>query len=189
TEINKQVDVLTAIRWIKHSWEQVKESTIQHCFRHCGFHYVPVPVGDPFSDLDEDDDTAVLNEMIHELQPDGMSAIDYVSAEEDVPTSQSFEDNDNWREELRRMVIDDTETDPKASCLVEEIDSEEEDSDTPELAISSLQEAIKVANDLMLYLTDKGHEDLSDKMYTVINSLQRIKISESRQTSIINYFT
>lgn len=89
TEINKQVDVLTAIRWIKHSWEQVKESTIQHCFRHCGFRYVPVPAGDPFSDLDED--TTVL-----ELQPDGMSAVDYVSAEEDVPTSQSFEDDDNW---------------------------------------------------------------------------------------------
>lgn len=79
------------------------------------------------------------------------------------------------------MVNDDTETDPKASCLVEEIDSENEDSDTPEVAISSLQEAIKVANDLMLYLTDKGHEDLSDKLYTVVDSLQRITIRESRQ--------
>ena len=33
----KQVNVLDAIYWVKHSWDEVEQSTIVKCFKKCGF--------------------------------------------------------------------------------------------------------------------------------------------------------
>ena len=36
-ELAKTVNVLDAILWLKSAWSEVKEETIQKCFKHCGF--------------------------------------------------------------------------------------------------------------------------------------------------------
>ena len=36
TEVGKSVDVLSAIRWISKTWNEVKEETIPKCFRKAG---------------------------------------------------------------------------------------------------------------------------------------------------------
>ena len=101
TDIMKKIDVLTAIRWVKQAWEEVGGCTIQNCFKHCGFHPVPEPTVDPFADLDV---TQEMEEMVQQLDP-SISASEYITADEDVQTSANFEDQGNWREELRDTVI------------------------------------------------------------------------------------
>ena len=166
TEIAKQVDVLHAIRWIKQAWDQVEVSTIQHCFNHCGFSYISVPTGDPFADLNKDES---LKQIVKPLDTE-MSA--------EIPTSATFEDDDNWREELHNMVIssiDDEESEQEGSV----------DEEIPALSISSFDEAIKVASDLLLFLTYEGQENISEQLFTVLQLMEHAKLNRAQQTSIM----
>ena len=104
--IVKKVDVLTAISWIKKSWDAVRPQTIMNCFRKTGA--LPQDQGsdeDPFAGLEEDDNG--LEELVTQLDPD-TTAYDYVNADDDVSTCLTFEDTDQWREELSSMVTDQT---------------------------------------------------------------------------------
>ena len=49
--IARAVDVLTAIRWIRQAWNDVKPRTIVNCFAHCGAVPIEDDTVDPFADL------------------------------------------------------------------------------------------------------------------------------------------
>ena len=105
SEITKSIDVLMAIRWIKHAWDSVRSNTITNCFKHCGFFCGSADISDPFADLDDQDEfDADLEDQVSQFDGD-MSANSYVNCDDDLATCTTFEDASNWREELRDMII------------------------------------------------------------------------------------
>ena len=163
SEIAKKVDVLLAIRWINQAWDQAKVLTIQNCFNHCGFSHIPETTGDPFSDLDQGKS---LKEMVHRFDSE-MSATVYINADEEIPTSATFDD-ENWREELCDIVISNKA--PKTSHVDQEKSDEEEteDDNVTASSITCFNETIRVANDLLLFLTERGEEKISEQMFDVV---------------------
>ena len=114
TQITKSIDVLTAIRWVKQSWDGVEADTIVNCFRHCGIQPSFDEPTDPFADLDEESEDEQegdgesadeeLQQLVQQFDPE-MTASDYVNADEDLPTCHTFDNEENWREELRAEVL------------------------------------------------------------------------------------
>ena len=74
--IVKTVNVLTAIRWIKKAWDEVKPQTIINCFRKTGALSQNRESEDPFADLDDD---ICLEELVHQFDPD-TTTDEYVNA-------------------------------------------------------------------------------------------------------------
>ena len=79
SSIVKTVNVLTAIRWIKKEWDEVKPQTIINCFRKTGALPQDQETEDPFADLEEDD--TCLEELVHQFDPD-TTADEYVNADD-----------------------------------------------------------------------------------------------------------
>ena len=82
--IVKTINVLTAIRWIKKAWDEVKPQTIINCFRKTG----ALPQDqeseeDPFAGLEEDD--TCLEELVNQFSPE-TTAGEYVNADDGLST-------------------------------------------------------------------------------------------------------
>jgi len=94
SSICKSVDVLLAIRWIKDAWDAVTPDTIKNCFRRCGISPQTATTAEsenPFSDLDaEAQSMSSLNELVVQMGSD-MTADEYVTVEEDMATSFTFD--------------------------------------------------------------------------------------------------
>ncbi len=158
SSICKSVHVLMAIRWIKIAWEAVNETTIINCFRHCG---VATPTteeqDDPFADLDCD--MECLEELVTQIDS-GVTAEQYLIDEENLSTNFTFDETDgNWRQCLRSAAITDLPQSkrPGLDSSGSEEEDEEEDEDDHTTTIQSYDEAMVTANDLLLFLTEKGH--------------------------------
>ena len=130
TQITKSIDILTAIRWVKQAWDAVSTDTIVNC---CGVQPLTDEATDPFADLDEESEdeqegdersqNEELQELIQQFDPE-LNAHDYVNADEDLPTYVTYDNNENWREELRKEVLYGGYAKKQS---VSESDSEEED--------------------------------------------------------------
>ena len=107
TAIVKSINVLTAIRWIKMAWDKVKPETVIKCFKRTGaFPEDEESEEDPFAGLDDDgDEDTCLEDLVHHFDVD-TTADDYANADDGLDTNLTFEDSDNWREELRSMACD-----------------------------------------------------------------------------------
>ena len=81
------------------------------------------PTKDPFADLDKGilNGEEELGRLVQLLDSD-MIASDYLNAHEDVPTCSTFEKTENWRQELRDMVV-------KQGCGSKKLAAVESDSD------------------------------------------------------------
>ena len=148
--IVKTINVLTAIRWIKKAWNEVKPQTIINCFRKTG----ALPQDqeseeeeDPFAGLEEDD--TCLEELVSQFDPE-RTADEYVNADDGLSTCLSFDDTDRWREEPHSMVCDET---PSLSKQIRvDGDSEDEDEIEPEKSsITSYDAALHISNDLQRF--------------------------------------
>ena len=104
SEVIKKIDLL-AIRWIKQAWEAVKVETIVNCFRHCGVQLsLEETAGNPFADLEQVEGD--VEELVQQIDSDmPLTTSEYVGADEDVSTCATFENSENWRQELRDMVV------------------------------------------------------------------------------------
>ena len=117
---------MTAIPWTKIAWDAVKSVTIIDYFRHCGVRTEEVvmeeePEEDPFADLDE---------LIKQVEGDDfVSAEEYIDAEEGLSTCHTWEEHENWREELREMALEEEHIHvPKRA----ELEDSDEDTDIEE---------------------------------------------------------
>ena len=69
-----------------------------------------------------------------------------------------------------------------------EISSEDDEPEPEKSSISTHKEAISVANDLLLYLSQSGEEEITEIMGKVITSLQSAKMQlNTEQTTITKY--
>ena len=102
TELTKLITVLQAIYWIDRAWGDTKESTIQKCFRRCGF-----VQEEPEVDEEEEDTTdhVLLQDMINHVTGGGtdITEEDYLAMDDDLPT----EDNtDQWEQNLLETIME-----------------------------------------------------------------------------------
>jgi len=194
----KSINVLMAIRWIKQAWDEVKPQTVVNCFKLCGaLPQEQESDEDPFEGLGEDDpldgsdnDCARLQELVEQLGSEA-TAQEYLSADDDLSTCMTFQDTEQWREELRSMVCDDSLSSAKRA-LFDEDDSENEEEPEPEsTSITTYDEALRVSNDLLVFLTQHSEEQLSGTVFKVVTELQSIKLKQSialKQSCILQFF-
>ena len=91
TQIAKSMDILTAIWWVKPTWDAVSADTVANCFKHCGVQPRPDETTDPFADLDEasedeqegdgESPDEELQELVQQFDPE-LNASDYIHADE-----------------------------------------------------------------------------------------------------------
>ena len=115
-----------------------------------------------------------MEELVTQLDPDTTADV-YVNADDGVSTCLTFEDTDQWREELSSMVIDET---PSLSKQIRvehndlEDDSEdgvEPESSTCTCSITPYQMALRDTNDLLLFKTQNEEEEVAGAMFNVIS--------------------
>ena len=90
----------------------------------------------------------------------------YVTADEDVATCVTFENSENWRQELRDMVVSDSIY-SKMPAIIEDDEGEESDEEHPADAFTNYDQAIHCGNDMLTFLTKKGDEELSNSMLRI----------------------
>ena len=192
TQITKSINLLTAIRLVKQAWNAVSADTIVNCFKHCGVQPRTDEVTDPFADLDEESQDEQegdsgsqdeeLQELVQQFDPE-LNPSDYINADEDLPTSDTYDNNENWRCELRDELLSGSRA---KKLIFSENDSEEEDESDVESpsTITTFREAIDCANNLLKFLTQKGEEQLSDSMFKLIQKVQISQLGHSKQMSI-----
>ena len=145
-------------------------------FRHCGMKAtVAETTEDPFADLDENE--AQLEDLVEQLHPDDcMTVSEYPEANDEVATSDTFEGYENWRQELREMVLSNGHQSKRVDVEHEDEDADEEsDEEPPESAITTYTEAIKLGNDMLTFFQSR-EEKLADSMFTIIQKVQHAKL-------------
>ena len=173
------------IRQIKQAWEEVKPQTIAKCFSHCGEIPQEQSTEDQSAGLDDDnqdDATARLQKLVNQLGS-GIVTDEYKAADHDlhVCACVSFDDSVKWREELRDTVRDDMESFAKIPAAMQDDDNDdEEEPEVEQSTIHNYDEALKVTNDLMLFFTQQGEEELSDVMFKTVVDIQAIKLKSLR---------
>ena len=197
SRIVKSVNVLMATRWIKQAWKEVKPQTITNCFKTCGaFPQELESNEDPFSGLGEDDPFmvsddhhATLQELVDQLGSE-TTAQEYISADDDLCTCMTFEDSSRWREELRSMVCDESPSSAKQPLLDDDDSGNEEEPEAESSTITTYDEALRISNDLLLFLTQHSEEHLSGMVFKVITELESIKLNwlmRFKQSSITQF--
>lgn len=97
---------------------------------------------------------------------------------------------------LHSIVCDEGPSSAKQVQL-DDTDSENEDEPEPEpepesSTITTYDEALHVANDLLLFLTQHSEEQLSGIIFKVVTKLQSIKLKQSmtlKLSNILQYFS
>ena len=105
-------------------------NTVVNCFKHCGVVEVqPESEEDPFAGLEDEpneiSNESALDDLIAQFDP-SMNTEEYLSADDDLNTCFTFEDAEQWREELRQLVCDVPSSKRAEICISEESEDEEE---------------------------------------------------------------
>lgn len=192
-EIVNTVDVLQAIRWVKQAWEEVPKEMIRKCFHKCGF-------SPSICESEVTEDTALFEEFGNLVQRidgiDRLSAEQYISVDEEVPTSAPpvNTSRDDWREALRdeALFLCAAEADEPASkeTVVEDSDQEEVDIEPVESSIQSIAEAMKVVADLQRFASSKlKDDDMVTGLMKISQRLQDARLATQQQCSITKFFS
>ena len=186
SDIIKEVDVLKAISWIKASWEEVSDQTVINCFHKCGFRNQPRD--EDVQTLDQDIDREFAD-LVKELAGD-VDPNDYVDFDREVVSSMPAVDTGNlgWRQELRKEIIEKHENPNPEFMDVSSDEDQNEENEDPE-NIKSASEALQVMDKVVRFSLQLGNENLRDSLMKVVESLEDLKISTSRQTKITTFFT
>ena len=87
----------------KIAWLSVTPTTIAKCFQHCGLR-----VEDEDEDETDSDPFSELDELVQEIGDEELlTAAKYISAEEELATRQLWNEEENWKQELREVVLTD----------------------------------------------------------------------------------
>ena len=140
---------------------------------------------------DTEEDT-YLQQFVSQFDPN-TTVNEYVNADEELDTCLTFEDTDEWREELCSMVCDEFES--NASPLFQDDESEdaadEPECDPEKSSITSFNNAVTLSHDLLLFLGQNDLQEEAASMTKVISSLQCVQLKRSmtkKQSSILQYF-
>lgn len=129
-----------------------------------------------------------IDDLVTQFDP-SMTTKDYLEADDDLSTCFTFNDTDQWREELMALVCE-VPSAKRSSTVNEDEDESVCEEPEPELSsISSLQAAISISNDLLAFISQNGMEDSDEHMTHVIAGLQAAQVQrKTTQSSILHYF-
>ena len=144
---------------------------------------------DPFADLDtQESDVANLDELLTSLNS-GTTAAEYLDQEDDLCTCFTFDETEksDWRERLRAEVVTDGSP-PKKATIEKENTSDSSDEEVECTSIRSLDVALTLSKDLLLFLVEKGEEEAAENQQKVISSLEdaklKLQVNYSKQTTL-----
>ena len=196
-EIVKTVDVLQAIRWIKQAWQEVPQEIISKCFNKCGF-------SPSICESEVSEDTALFEELANLVKRiddiDGITAEQYISADEEVPTSAAPVNTSrvDWREALRDEALSfftaDADEPASKEVLVEDSgtlsDQEEVDIEPVESTIKSTAEAITIVDDLQRFASSQlKDDDMVVDLMKISQRLQDARLAKQKQSLITQFLS
>ena len=118
-----------------------------------------------------------------------MTVSEYAEADNELATCTTFDSSENWRQELREMVVSKAYQSKRVDVEDEDGDADKESDEEPSAsAIATYTEAIKLGNDMLTFFQTRA-EKLADSMFTIIQKVQYLKLKHSRQTSLLDYST
>lgn len=129
SELLKNINILQAIYWINHSWQEVETSTIQKCFAKCGFTDFSRDDSafnqiNDMSDSEEEDDDIPLARNLFNCEYHKLSDVDKQLATSDISVR-------NWERPAHEILADiddqskasdNEETEPPKACSLSELD-------------------------------------------------------------------
>ena len=88
------------IRGGKQTWEAVKVDTIVNCIKQYGVQLsVEETADNQFADLEQVEGD--LEELVQQIDSDmPLTTSEYIGADEDISTCATFENSEDWRQEL-----------------------------------------------------------------------------------------
>ena len=167
-------------------WGLVKRETIVKCFKKCGItcgeSAVVARIGeneDPFDDINEACElTALVDEL--DLHDSTCSPQEYVTGDDNLPVCDDA--GDDWDEHFLAELSRD-----QAEPEDEEDDSYDLEPASPKL--KTYKEAVSAIEDVQVFLDFKGHNELSTKFGTHIDSIVSAHAcTTSIQTTIDEFF-
>ena len=190
--IARAVDVLTAIRWIRQAWNDVKPSTIVNCFAHCGAVPIEDDTVDPFAELleEESEESSALQTLVSQIDPT-VFGMEYVRSDDKVATCATIDESD-WRKSLLSLAVEKITT-KRIHSDDEQINDEDSDDEVEEIekcAIISYSQAISVAQQLVQFADERGDEVVGSAAFNLATKQKESKLKCSRvQTTVTEYFT
>lgn len=169
TELPK-INILDALFILKTAWGQVKNTTIENCFRHCGFKSTDLSVAHN-SSIDSE-----LNYDILSSLPNEISFVDFVSMDDNVITTEFLSDDD-----IVKMVQEPEDVDSDDNNNLEE---------TTILTTPSNQDVRKGLDTIKKYIKSKGSPtELYDHFFELENFFEKEVVSATLQTKITDFFS
>ena len=142
TDLLKQISILDAIYWIKHTWDEVETSTIIKCFQKSGFVFSETEDNVISVDINDDIPLSLVN-MANELF--GYDFSDLVEIEQSIPTCDESMDWDKPASEL----LSENET------VTDESDDESDETDQT-VPVCTLNEVEEYLEKLKVFALAKG---------------------------------
>lgn len=175
SNVANSVNILTAIYWIKRSWENVSNQCIANCFRKCGISQQDtIENDDPFDDLEEL--TSLISDLNSKLGSNDLAL-----------TAQEFVNIDSTIPEAIPETILETSPD-------DDVISVSEDEEPIELvsSISSTSEALKRSQELFNFFVSRGEDKLANQQLDLIQTIEKVKLEKlcknSVQTKLSSFF-
>ena len=191
SEVAKSVNVLTAIWWIAHAWNEVKAETIVKCFKTAGiltseFDVVSTCINesDPFDDIEA---SLELGDLIERtVGNDSCPASEYINGDEDVPVCAEFED-ETWEESFFQSLMD--EDGQELPDDRDESDTEDFDLLPPPPKLRNFQEVIQSLDDVKKFLEHRKCFTAAQNTDNLMNDVTSLYSSNTvRQSTIHDYF-
>ena len=183
-EVANSVDVLSAIRWISQAWSDVKEETIQKCFRKAGildedFNPLTLVEDDPFAEAD-----VQLQDLISRTLPEPCPVEEYIDGENSLATCNDFT-SETWESDFLDSITPD---------LDRNIDDENthsdggdgEDEPLPPPKLRNVREVVESLEDVKAFLEYHGYMEESSKVHSCIDNIA-MAVVPSKQSDIRAY--
>lgn len=171
------VDLLAALHILTHAWAQVKESTIEGCFRHAGFvrHTAACDDdGQPLADEDSEDSTDDAFAVFSQVAPSApFSLQDYETVGENVVTC---------REESLDELIAEVQGEEQCSS------DEDMGCDDPLPIAVSDREARDAVALLQRYFEHNGHTEFLASVTAMHTYFVKKQLQNAKQTEINSFF-
>lgn len=187
SDLLKSINILDAIHWISHSYNEVEETTIQKCFIKAGFKF------DNNSSVSETacDEVEVVSERNPTLdrvseEVFGCQFNDLVNSDKNLHTCDPC--RVDWDKPVRELLSDINEDNHDYS--------DQDDSDDEVMVISptpdcpcSLNEADKYIKQLKIFALERGNSKVLDLVSQLDDEISVMVTKNIRQAKITEFFT
>ena len=189
----KGVSILDAMMMLKSAWQQVKDSTVQGCFRKAGISRgsqedVLTEADNPFATEELPKTSSTTTQLQEELSllqskdsslvPQSVTADDWVSCDDEVATSGFLRDDEIIEHILHKDDACIIDSDPD--------DSESEADDTPlPVSASDVREALNVIHRFSLFTEDRS---IGSDLVKLEASVEAELVQKVVQTKVTDFF-